>query len=195
MFVSLAIFLIFVLVLNIMIRKNTRAQQKVDEDFWQREQKANFTRRKDISNLNYITIPIEKIPQNLHTDAENTLVKLCDCQMLNLTGMTNTDLKLAYGAANLDFLSACDECFTEFVRTVPVYAKELLDDDQTAPARELLELAVSYQADSSLIYTMLADLYQQNGQNERIQELIDSASELDSFGKNLILEKLKAYRT
>ncbi|MCI7107299.1 MAG: hypothetical protein PUA77_07170 [Lachnospiraceae bacterium] len=193
MFIFLAAFIIFVLIMNYFIRKNNVSQHSREESFWSREQKANFTRRKDISNLNYLTIPLEKIPQNLHTDAEKTLVDLSSCQMLNLTGLTNTDLKLEYGAANLDALCEYDNHFTTFVQTIPIYARELIDTGQTEDARELLELAVSYHADASVIYTMLADIYQQNGQADSIPSLIDSANEINSVSKNIIIEKLNAY--
>ena len=143
MFVFLAIFIIFVLILNYFIHKNSSDQENLEARFWEREHKANFTRRKDISDLDYLTIPLEKIPQNLHTNAENTLVNLSSCRMLNLTGMTNTDLKMEYGAANLDDLSTYDDNFTKFVQAVSVYAKELLDAGQDKNALELLELAVS----------------------------------------------------
>lgn len=189
----LAVFLIFVAALNYSIRKNDRAQQNVEQRFWDRERKANFTRRKDISNLDYLTIPIEKIPQNLHTDAENVLVKLSECKMLNLTGLTNTDLKLEYGAANLDELSSYDDNFTEFVQNVTVYTKELLDAGQTEDARALLELAVSYHADASPIYTTLADLYMESGETGQIEMLIQSAEEINSLSKNIIISKLNAY--
>ena len=106
MFIFLAVFIIFVLILNFAIHKNNHSQENVQEQFWENERQANFTRRKDIHNLNYLTIPIEKIPQNLHTDAEKTLVRLSSDKMLNLSGITNTELKLEYGAANLDELSS-----------------------------------------------------------------------------------------
>ena len=92
--ITIGITLIFILVLQIAIRRNNHSQQELEDNFWEREAKANFTRRKNLDNLNYLTIPLEKIPQNLHTDAENTLVSLASCRMLNLSGQTNTDLKL-----------------------------------------------------------------------------------------------------
>jgi thioredoxin-like negative regulator of GroEL len=114
--------------------------------------------------------------------------------MLNLAGKTNTDLKLEYGAANLEALTDFDENFTEFVRTVPIYAKELIDAGQTAEAQELLELAVSYRADGSAIYTTLAELYRQAGEDARIQSLADAVSAMiESPGKKIILDKLKAF--
>jgi predicted Zn-dependent protease len=196
MIIALALLIIFAAILHHEIRKNSDAQQSLEDRFWRREQEANFTRRKDISNLNYLTIPLEKIPQNLHTEAENTLVRLSSCQMLNLAGKTNTDLKLEYGAANLEALSGFDDNFTEFVRTVPVYAKELIEAGQADAAQELLELAVSYQADGSAVYTTLADLYRQAGQGARIDSLVETVSEMvETPGKKIILEKLKAYQT
>ena len=72
MFVFLASFIIFVLILNFFIHKSSQNHRNTEDSFWEREQKANFTRRKDISNLGYITIPPEIIPENLHTDSEKT---------------------------------------------------------------------------------------------------------------------------
>ena len=113
--------------------------------------------------------------------------------MLNLTGMTNTDLKLQYGAANLEALSEYDNHFTTFVQTVPVYAKELTEAGQTKEAQALLEFAVSCRADSRSIFTQLADLYRQSGQADLIHGLIDSAEKLPSLDGPVIAEKLKAY--
>ena len=193
MFIFLAVFIIFVLILNFAIHKNNRSQENAQEQFWENEQQANFTRRKDIHNLNYLTIPIEKIPQNLHTDAEKTLVRLSSDKMLNLSGITNTELKLEYGAANLDELSAYDANFTEFVNAVNIYAQELLADGQKNAAKGLLELAVSYHADAISIYTTLADLYKQDGQATQIQNLIASAEEINTLARSIIVEKLRTY--
>ena len=137
MFIFLAVFIIFVLILNFAIHKNNHSQENVQEQFWENERQANFTRRKDIHNLNYLTI--EKIPQNLHTDAEKTLVRLSSDKMLNLSGITNTELKLEYGAANLDELSSYDANFTEFVSAVNTYAQELLAADQKDTAESSFE--------------------------------------------------------
>jgi thioredoxin-like negative regulator of GroEL len=115
--------------------------------------------------------------------------------MLNLTGKTNTDLKLEYGPANLEALTQFDDNFTEFVKTVPVYAKELIDNGQTDEAKELLELAVSYQADASAVYTTLADLYSEAGQSALIDSLVETVNSMvESPGKLIILERLKAYQ-
>ena len=114
-------------------------------------------------------------------------------KMLNLSGITNTELKLEYGAANLDELSSYDANFTEFVSAVNTYAQELLAADQKDTAKDLLELAVSFHADAISIYTTLADLYKEDGQTGHIQDLISSAEEINTLARNIIIENLKTY--
>ena len=153
MFVFLAIFIVFLLYINFLMHKNKRAQENLEKQFWDRERSANFTRKKDISNLNYLIITEDKIPQNLTTDAKKSLETLCGQKMLNLSSMSNTDLKLEYGVANLDELSACDDRFSTFERNAAIYAQELSDAGYTDQARQLLEFAVSCHVDNSSIYT------------------------------------------
>lgn len=183
---------IFVIVLKINLNKNNRAKEESEENFWKREHEANFTRKQDISGLNYITIPLEKFPQNLGTEAEQTLVQLSKEKILNLTGISNTDLKLEYGVANLEILTSYDNNFTLLVNALSVYGKELIDANQLADARTVLEYAVSVHADSKQIYTMLAELYRNSGETDRIAELISSAEKLNTFSKSGIVEALKA---
>ena len=87
--------------------------------------------------------------------------------MLNLSSMSNTDLKLEYGVANLDELSACDDRFSTFERNAAIYAQELSDAGYTDQARQLLEFAVSCHVDNSSIYTQLAAIYQTGGESLR----------------------------
>lgn len=192
MFPFLATFIIFCLVLTFYIRKNDAAQQKVQDDFWEKERQSNTVRKKDISKLNYITIPFEKIPVKLETSTENELFELAQKPMLNLTGISNTDLKLEYGTANLAALSEYDLNFTNFVTILPDYTSELLEAGEVDTAQMLLEFAVSVKADSRKIYKQLSDIYTQNNQLDKIQWLKDSAEVLPEYTKNAILKDLSS---
>ena len=185
MFVFLAIFIVFLLYINFLMHKNKRAQENLEKQFWDREHSANFTRKKDISNLNYLIITEDKIPQNLTTDAKKSLETLCGQKMLNLSSMSNTDLKLEYGVANLDELSACDDRFSTFERN---------DAGYTDQARQLLEFAVSCHVDNSSIYTQLAAIYQTGGNLSGILQLQEAAAQLAPFPQKIILEKLKSFQ-
>ena len=158
MFPFLAIFIIFCLVLSFYIRKNDTAQQKAEDEFWAKERASNAVRKKDISKLDYISIPLDKIPAKLESSTEKTIFALAEKPMLNFVGISNTDLKLQYGTANLDILTEYENNFLEFVALLPDYATELIEAGEKESARMLLEFAVSVNADSRKIDNLLAQL-------------------------------------
>lgn len=158
MFPILAIFILFCLLLTFYIRKNDAAQQKVQEEFWEKERLSNAVRKKDITKLDYINIPLDKIPAKLESSTEKTIFALAEKPMLNFVGISNTDLKLEYGTSNLDLLTEYENNFLEFVALLPDYATELIEAGETESARMLLEFAVSVNADSRKIDNLLATL-------------------------------------
>ena len=154
----LTIFIVFIAVLTFYIKKTESAQEKINEEFWKKERLSNAVRKQDISKLDYITIPLDKIPQPLHTSTEERFLALTQKPMLNLTGISNTDLKLSYGTANLALLSEYDTNFSDMVALLPDYIAELLDAGQRDDAKALLEFAVACNADSTRIWLLLADM-------------------------------------
>ena len=162
MFPFLVIFIVFCLILTFYIRKNDSAQQKAQDDFFEKERRSNAVRKKDISKLDYISIPLDKIPVKLESSTENTIFALAEKPMLNFVGISNTDLKLQYGTANLDILTEYENNFLEFVALLPDYATELVEAGQKESAIMLLEFAVSVNADSRKIDILLASLKEQS---------------------------------
>ena len=158
MFPFLAIFIVFCLLLNFYIRKNDSSQQKVEDAFWEKERQSNAVRKKDISKLDYITIPLDKIPVKLKTSTEEELFALAQQPMLNFVGISNTDLKLQYGTANLDILTQYENNFLDFVSLLPTYVDELHAAGETETALMLLEFAVSVNADSRRIDRQLEEI-------------------------------------
>ena len=193
MFPFLLIFIVFIVVLTYYIKKSNTNQKDVTGAFWEKEHQANAVRKKDISSLNYINIPLEKFPHKFQTSSENNFFALADKPMLNLNGISNTDLKLQYGTANLAILSEYDANFAELVTLIPQYALELLEIGETETARTLLEFGVSCKADSSKIYKLLADIYAQEGQTGLIQNLLSETATLPDYTKNIIHKELKNY--
>ena len=192
MFPFLAIFITFCLILTYYIRKNDADQQKVQDEFWEKERLANAVRKKDISKLDYITIPFEKIPVKLNTSVEKILYEFADKPMLNLTGISNTDLKLAYGTANINILSEYDTNFSDFVSLLPNYIEELLEAGHTDSAQLLLEFAIECNADSRKIYEQLANIYKVQNQSDKFQSLLIHAERLPELTKKSVLSMLSS---
>ena len=58
-------------------------------------------------------------------------------------------------------------------------------------AKQVLSFGIETGTDVSGNYKLLATIYKQEGKDEKIQELMDQASSLNSLMKNSILKSLK----
>ena len=117
---------------------------------------------------------------------------LSTSRIVNLTGLTNTDLKLKYGTANINILSDYDFHYTNLVTLLQKLAEQLHDSLEDALAVEVLEFAVSTKTDISKSYYLLAELYREMGTPEKIEHLIAQAQNLNSLMKDTIIENLRA---
>lgn len=186
----LFLFITFLALLSYYIKKNNKTQEKVINDFLEKETMANHSRKQDISKLDYIIIPWDKLPANLETPSQKAFWKLKDKKLLNLTGISNTELKLQYGVSNLDTLSEYDSNFMDMVQLLPIYAKELIEQGYVSYAKELLEFGISCNADSRQIYFLLADIYKEENQANKIAMLIEKAQTLPELTKQAVLKQL-----
>ena len=190
-------FIVFVLLVRVKMSRNNNEKTTWDEEFWAKEQEANFVRKKDISQLDYIEVSESDLPfsdtasgeeKTYQDQVRNSLNK----KMLNLSGMTNTDIKLAYGTANFPVLSEYDQNFTIFLRNLSFWGSYLHNNmpQEDARARQILEYAVSLGSDITNTYLTLADVYLHEQKPEKIQQLIDRVNESDFYMKDTILRQL-----
>lgn len=194
-FPALAVVLIIIVLLTIKSNQASKKGEDVEKNFWSAETAANQTRKQDIGKLDYIEIPLDKLPLS---QSEDDVLKTCETlvtglagkKILNLTGISNTDLKLRYGAANLAALMEYDENFTQLARCLNNWGTRLAELDRTAEAATVYEFAVSCKTDITATYISLAHLYLKSGQPDKIRQLAAAASSLNSLSRKTILEKL-----
>ncbi len=194
-FTFFSLFVIFALWTLYEIHKSKAEEQRKNDEFWEKERAANDVRRMPVDNLPYINITDDIIPV-VNTDNENILslinqlTAMKELKILNLSGKTNTDLKLEYGPANLPFLTECDNNFINFCRVTNSLGKELADNGYANAAIGIYEYAVFNGSDVSSSYYELAKLYLQTERKEDIKKLITKAEELNSLLKQSIINKL-----
>lgn len=200
-----ASFIILCLVVHRAISRNTKLTKNSEEEFWKRENEANEARRKSLDTLNYVTFSasalsptqlLDSVSQELLTenpqigiiiDRLNALEK---SKMVNLNYVTNTQLKAAYGVANLSLLTEYDQNYTDFITILQEYASILAQNGLIVPALTVLEMAISSGTDISASYSLAASIYKEQGQPEKIGELIAKAEALTSPRKNAIVRML-----
>ena len=178
-------------------KKSDKNEAKIMQDYFKRENEANNTRKQPLDNLDYIKIPIDELPTSVNIDDPmieeciSDLNRLNEESIVNFTGMTNTDLKLAYGPANLPFLQKCDFNYTGLVTCLYKWAKRLYELSYKQEALSILEYAITIKADISGIYYLAADIYTEDGHPEKIDYLINAADTLNSAMKSSIINTLK----
>ena len=194
-----ASFIIFIVWLTYELAKSRRHAEKKKTSFWEKEAQANSTRRQSLDDLNYITIPFENLPTNVLTENEEiqeciqTLRSLEDSPIVNFTGITNTDLKLQYGAPNIDLLMRYDQNYTTLACTLQKWAEKLHKAGYIAEARCILEFAISTDTDVSHSYRLLASIYASEDAHDKIAVLKEKAQNLKSGSKNIIVRILQEF--
>lgn len=192
-----ASFMLFIIWLTYTISKRRRTDAQIVHDFWEQERLANQTRRQPLDNLDYITLPLQNLPMNTMAEDEvvqdclDTIRSLSECKIVNLTGITNTELKLQFGVPNLPRLTEYDQNYTRLVRTLQKWADRLYAQNYYEEACTVLEFAVATGTDISATYSLLAKLYHMQGYPSKIQNLITAAQALRSASRSRIVRTLQ----
>lgn len=177
--------------------KSKKTAAAMEQEFWQKERTANNTRRKSLEDLPYIKLPMEIFPMDLLTDVPKVedyrqiILSLKDLPIVNFTGLSNTDLKLRYGAPNIDLLTSYDQNYTLLARTIQQWAQALYDGGYPEHACQILEFAVSTGTDVSATYRLLCKIYQEQGTPEKIKNLYPVAESLQSAMQKTIVRILQ----
>lgn len=189
--ITLIWFIIFVLWLNYKLRKS----QRKESSFWDLESQSNSVRKKSIDSLNYIIVSENSLPFFSTSDKnikelEARVLELSEEKIVNLTGYTNTNLKLEYGAGNLEALSRYDQNFTILARTLYKWGTALDELGLKKEAIQVLEFGIDCRIDIKAHYILLANIYIQEKTPEKIDKLISVAKELKSLSKTPIINGL-----
>lgn len=155
----------FIIFLYSSMRKTDERIAKKTQNFWDREREANSTRRKPLDDVDFIQIPYDELPMELESEDERIAGCIHDIELMrddkiaNFTGMTNTDLKLKYGAPNITLLTRYDGNFTHLCRVLHEWCSRLYELGHIDEALRIAEYAVSIHSDVSADFYLCADIY------------------------------------
>lgn len=182
------------LLFSIVVKSSKGSVESSLDSFWEKEQKANNTPAKDITNLDYITISLNVLPfldnpSETVAECEKTIRLLAEKPILNLNGISNTDLKLQYGVTNLSRLSQYDENYSAMQRTFAKWGRALYEAGYLNEAVTVLEYALDLGCDAKNIFLTLKEIYIVTDP-DKIQQLKLRASVSNTPLRNHILEEL-----
>ncbi|MBQ8667444.1 MAG: hypothetical protein IJ526_11360 [Lachnospiraceae bacterium] len=165
--------------------------------FRERERRADSTLKQPLDNLPFIQVPLDSIPSPEPAINEKCAALLAELNALagkkivNLTGISNTDLKLTYGAPNLPILTEYDQNFTSLCMNLHELGCEYKLTGHEDEAITTFNVAVNVGTDISGTYTTLAEMYAEKGLYVEIQRLINCADNIRSLTRTSTIKKLQ----
>jgi hypothetical protein len=109
---------------------------------------------------------------------------------MNLSDITNTELKLKYGVANINLLSEYDYTYTILVSILQKWAERLYEQGNKKDCISVLEYAVACYTDVTKSYKLLAEIYMLQNTADRINELINLLPKTKIADKDKLIEEL-----
>jgi len=177
--------IIFIIWFTYERKKHEKDIEKNTQSFWDRDSEANSVRKVNLDTLTYISIPVDSLPfgrsnDSVVTELEKTLLDLSEKRILNLTGKTTTDIKMMYGAANINTVTEYDNNYTLMVQTICALGNRLCELGLIDEAIAFLEFGIDSLTDVSANYKLLCELYIKTNQPERL----DFLKEFKDIGHN-----------
>ena len=203
-FPILASFTIFCIVSNLLMRRTSRKFEEKEEAFWEKELRSNSVRKKSLDDLEYVHIPVDLLPfgsagdNSVLQSAEDELLALKEEKIVNFTGISNTDLKLEYGTANITVLSQYDQNYTAMVIALQKWGQELYNQCRYEEAQQVLEFAMRTRTDITGTYKLLVDMYKTKlGYNEtkireKLEAMLPIAKDLNALSRQQIVSLINS---
>lgn len=193
-FPCLAVFITFCLVLFFRYRYLDEKRKNQEQNFFDKEQKARTTVGK-INDSDYEVIPISKFPFNLceepsMIEMEEKIKELSNEKLLNLVGISNTDVKLQFGVNHFDEAVVAGEKYDELMGLLVQYAISLEDHGFSKESGDMLEYLVEQDCDIKAAWIALGKYYAANSDFDKLNALYEKVDSSKLSIKNATKEQL-----
>ncbi|MCR4589570.1 MAG: hypothetical protein K5668_01950 [Lachnospiraceae bacterium] len=190
------------LVINNAIRKSNARSKKAQDEFWKKERDSYRAPERSTDDLDFVKVP-DNLPIHISTDDprikeyQEILDNLTKKDIIDLSGISNTDIRMSYGNKNLEELSKADQRYITLCRTLTGLSSSYIKAGYEGEARELLEFAVSIGCDITACWQDLGRLYLRSEDRDSLEKLIEKAEALEDgvVQKREILSSLKEIQT
>lgn len=193
---SFLLFLMFAFWLQIRVKKASKGRYKDIDQFIDDERKANAVRKVDIDETYFLKIDKQRLPVRAYDENDRQQTELFRLQEKALyhasqkmikfeNPMSNNDIKMAFGAANLEVVTGYEEQFNRYVSALLAWAQALMSADENVQnntrykedAKQILKHSIDIKSDYTKSFTLLAELYAGDNDKESLVQLLRFVSE------------------
>lgn len=177
--------IIFVIIFKYKLRMVNHQEQVMEENRYQIERQASLPIKKSLQSLQKIEIPLSNLPfcdtaEGGLKACQDTIKELSSQTICNLTGISNTNLKLKYGAGNLDELLEYEQNYLLLIKTLSDWGTRLYEQNNFKDAEIVLDYAVFCQSDLRQTYITLTRIYLEQNNLDKVHKLAKSTESISS---------------
>lgn len=199
---QLPILLIVFFLFSMYIRYLISSSKSVDADEQLKEDiDANFARVKDIDTNLFVKPDLSILPFHDNIDAtEYPRVARSEISVLEKSKETmirpddrisNVDIKLQFGLANLEVVAKYEANFNQYVWALMRWAEALYQKDMLEEAIIVLRHSIDFGSEASKAYTMLGDIYHNMQDSNNIKSLLSEVESKNLDSKDIIVQHLE----
>ena len=168
--------------------KHAKKKEEMKQRFLATEEAANSVRKKDIDPALFYTADLSALPAIPEGDPHQ--VQRCAKRVMIRfeKPLTNVELKMQYGLAQMDFIAEYEENFNAYLKALTNWATEAPDTD----ALKILQLAISLGSEYRDTYKTAADIYSRQGDKYGLDALLAHA-EKNHFSDPSIRKQILEY--
>jgi hypothetical protein len=195
------LFLIFIFIFRHNLNKTDKETVRLNKLFWNKEEKSLFARKQKINDDIFI---LSTLPTNIRRSkveykslGDSSIYKLQErCfylskePMANLSNLSNSEVRLKYGASNLDNIDIYESNYTLYIKSLYEFGKKLYDLGLTETSIIVLEEAINAKTDISGNYILLAKIYHTSNNTSKLNDLYNKATKLNSLTKNKVIREI-----
>lgn len=190
-------FLGILIIFQTFLRRSTKKSEKNKKAFIEEEREASFVRAKDIEQTKFIKPDIEKLnvlrEEEAKTEREiyayglqKSVLEKASKPMLHFE-QNNLELKKMYGPANLESIILYEENYNSFLNKINSFSKALADADRKKEAIQILEEGIELGLDFSRSFILLADLYYEQNEIDKLKKLYDLVTKSNNITINKVI--------
>jgi len=195
----LALVVIIWSVIRISNRKSAKdSANDQTQKFLNEDRLANETRMREIEDNQYYfpnldILPIQEYSGNmadsLIATRQKDVIKLSEKKMMNLgSSVSNIELKKMFGATQLEQIAQYEENFSKYMHGLRFWSEALIKEGRTEEAIIILEESVAAKSQISASYTLLAEIYFNAADSEKLDELRKTVESRDFPGRKIALD-------
>lgn len=200
---NIPIFLIsaisFTIGLQVILKKSDNGFEEMKRNLNEIEKKANSTIIEDgEKNFPYVKADTSELPIKEYSKdsrlkrKQDSAVRKAKLTMVRFPiKMTNTDIKLTYGANNFDKAVLYEEHFNGYVRALYDWARELKKAGEDDDALKVAYKAAQMNSDSGKVYSFLAELYYEKNMLDELKVLYETAEKIDFYSKEAVMKSIR----